>query len=92
MVIYYIGHVYLGPYVYSSCLNFPGPMFIPCPTSIPEARVHANFTSIRGKKADQTEYSIHCVLKELICRYPKVANRGALYGAAVLIVHSFQSV
>ena len=55
MVIYYIEqeHVYLRPYVYSESTkqyflvlsglfflpNFPGPTFIPCPTSIPEARV-----------------------------------------------------
>ena len=39
MVIYYIEHVYLRPCVYLFLPNFPGPMFIPCPTSIPEARV-----------------------------------------------------
>ena len=31
--------MYLRPYVYSFCQIFPGPMFLPCPTSIPEARI-----------------------------------------------------
>jgi hypothetical protein len=39
MVIYYIGHVYLRPYVYFFLSNFPGSMSISCPTSLPEASV-----------------------------------------------------
>ena len=40
MVIYYIEHVYLNALHLFVMPYFPGPTFIPCPTSIPEARVH----------------------------------------------------
>ena len=44
MVIYYKEHVYLRPYVYFFCQIFQA-QFIPCPTSIPEARVSKYLSS-----------------------------------------------
>ena len=33
-------YAYSRPYAYLFLTNFPGPMVIPCPTSIPDSRVY----------------------------------------------------